>query len=181
MLKVNIADKMRCPLRVQYRKDILFNPIKDCFAAQKHTPFETQPNNIYFHYIHLVLDFEFKILPNIDNYEYIPLNRFDIFPCVRSSAILQLRFNSQISKCYASRDPTISLYRRCFFLSSAMWYTHSSTLYSTLYRTDMPTWRGKPLMTEAMCGAMLLIHHTIRSHWFINSQPSNVISPFLTS
>ena len=34
---VSITDKMRCPLRVQYRKNRLYNPIKiDCFAPQTH-------------------------------------------------------------------------------------------------------------------------------------------------
>ena len=60
---------------------------------------------------------------------------------------------SQTSKCYA-RHPTISRFRRCFFLSSAVWYSHSGIIsYSTLYRTDMPTWRGEPLMTLVMCGS----------------------------
>ena len=46
---------------------------------------------------------------------------------------------SRTSKCYA-RHPTISRYRRCFFLWSIIWYTLSGTLsYSTLYRTDMAT------------------------------------------
>ena len=35
MPKVSIPDKMRCPLRVQYREIRLLNPKKvDCFAAQ---------------------------------------------------------------------------------------------------------------------------------------------------
>ena len=60
---------------------------------------------------------------------------------------------SQTSKCYA-HHPAISRRRRCFFHSSAMWYIHSGTLsYSTLYRNDMPTWRGEPFLTVAMCGA----------------------------
>ena len=38
MPKVSIADKMRCPFRVQYHKNRLFNPLKvDCFAAQTHS------------------------------------------------------------------------------------------------------------------------------------------------
>ena len=41
---------------------------------------------------------------------------------------------SQISKGCA-HHPTVSRYRRCFFLSSAAWYTHLGTLSnSTLYR-----------------------------------------------
>ena len=45
---------------------------------------------------------------------------------------------------------SFAVYAVFFFLSSAVWYTHSGTLsYSTLYRADMPTWRGEPFMTVA--------------------------------
>ena len=79
MLKVSIADEMRSARRMQYIcKNRLFNPIKvDCFAAQIYT-FETQPNKIYLNHIHLALDSKFKISPNINNYECIPLTRIDI-------------------------------------------------------------------------------------------------------
>ena len=57
-----------------------------------------------------------------------------------------------------------------FFHSSAMWYTHSGTLsYSTLYRNDMPTWRGEPFLTVAICGAQwfwsTIVSGPTDSHW----------------
>ena len=152
---------MRSPLRVKYRKNRLFNPIKvDCFLAQTDT-FETQLNNIHRYHIRLALDSEFKISPKINENEYILLNRFDIFSYVRSSVIIQLRFKIANFKMLCAQSHN-SRYKRCFIFngswycggSSAAWYTHSGTLSnSTLYWTDMPTWRGEPFIIVAMCGA----------------------------
>ena len=81
---------------------------------------------------------------------------FDIFSSVRSSVILQLL-------CAPSHHLR---YKQCFvwvFFSSAVWYIHSGTSYSTLYRTDMPIWRGEPLMPVAMCGEQCFWSTTVLS------------------
>ena len=112
-----------------------------------------------------------------------PLNWLDIFSITGSSVILQLRLKISKLQNAMRTIPPFHVTDCALFLSSAMWYTHSGTLsYSILYRTDMPTRRGEPWNDRGnVWCTMLLIHHSIRTHWFIIAQLSNIISPFLAS
>ena len=120
-------------------------------------------------------------LPNINNCEYFRLNRFDTVSCARSSVNLQLRFKITNFKMLYAPTLDFTVQTVHFSFSSSVWYIHSRPLsYSTLYRTDIRTWRKAPFMTGNVWRAMLLIHHSIRPHWFIITQLSNVLSLFLT-
>ena len=145
MPKVSIADKMGCPLRLQYHRNRLFRPIKVDCLQHKHIPVETQPNNIHLYHVYLALDFKFMILQNINN--------FDTFSSTRSSMILQLRFKIRKLQNTMRAIPPFHSIDFVLFLSSAVWYTNGGILsYSTLYRTDVPTPRGESFMTVAMYG-----------------------------